>query len=96
MESRFRNHFACNIFDKACNEHAEIAMSVRVDMPGVGVSPPAVTESVYFEAWSKIYSLLGKVRSDKLRMSSKMVCEWEPLVDHRDIIVLSYGSSLSS
>lgn len=65
-------------------------------MPGVGVSPPAITESVCFEACIKIYSLLGKVRSNELRMPGKMVYERKPLVDHRDIVVLSDGASLFS
>lgn len=68
-------------------------MSVGVDMSGIGISPPAAMESVpRIRPGERFYSLLGKVRSDELRMSGKMIYEWKPLVDHRHIVVLSDGA----
>lgn len=62
-------------------------------MSGIGISPPAVMESVpRIRSGERFYSLLGKVRSDELRMSGKMIYEWKPLVDHRHIVVLSDGA----
>lgn len=68
-------------------------MSMGVDMSGIGISPPAAMGSVpRIQPEERIYALLGKVRSDELRMSGKMIYEWKPLIDHRHIVVLSNGA----